>query len=172
MESAHASGKYIVRCFGPDGDLKWEDEIVNLVTTEGKNVALDTYLAGSAYTATGPFMGLISSTSYTGVNIADTMSSHSGWLEAGATDTPHYSGNRPTVAFNAASAGSKASSSPASFTFTGSGTVKGCFLAFDTGATHTVDDTGGKLYSAGLLSGGDKVVSSGFTLAVTYTASL
>lgn len=53
-------GRYVVECRGPDGEVKWTDTIENVVATVGKNLALDTFLAGSAYTVTGPFMGLIS----------------------------------------------------------------------------------------------------------------
>lgn len=172
QEQAKAKGQYHIKCFDKDGNLKWEDSIENLVTTVGKNLALDTYLGGSGYTVTGPFLGLISSVSYTAVAAADTMTSHAGWTEAGITNAPTYSGGRKTAVFSAAAAGSKALSSALSFAMTGAGTVKGCFLVFGTGAVATVDNTGGTLYSAGLFSGGDKVVTSGDTLNVSYTASL
>ena len=40
------------------------------------------------------------------------------------------------------------------------------------GAVSTHDSTAGTLYSAGLFSGGDKVVGSGDTLQVSYSTSL
>lgn len=147
------------------GDL---DTFDNLVTTVGKNDALDKYLAGSSYTAAW-YMGLISSTSYTAVAVGDTMSSHSGWLEAGSGNTPVYSqGARPTTAWSSASSGSKSLSSALTFSFTGSGTVKGCFI----NSVATKDGTTGILWSAGLFTGGDKTVANGDSLAVSYTASL
>jgi|ERR1051326_1303695 hypothetical protein len=172
LEAANAQGRYFVECFGSNGQLKWTDIIENTVTTVGKNLALDTYLAGSAYTVTGPFMGLISSTSYSAISAADTMSSHAGWLEAGLANTPTYTGNRKTAAWSSASSGSKALSAALSFAITGSGTVKGAFLVYGTGAVATKDDTNGTLYSAGLFSGGDKTVGNGDTINVSYTASL
>lgn len=171
-EQANAHGTYFVKCFDKDGNLKWEDTASNLVTTVGKNLALDTYLAGSAYTVTGPFMGLISSTSYTGVAAADTMSSHAGWLEAGLANAPTYTSPRKTAVWSSASAGSKALSASLSFVFTGSGAVKGCFMVFGTGALSTIDNTAGTLYSAGLFTGGDKTVVSTDTLAISYTTGL
>ena len=75
-EQAEAHGRYEVECIGADGKLKWRDTIENVVATVGKNLALDTFLAGSAYTVVGPFMGLISSVSYTAVAAGDTMASH------------------------------------------------------------------------------------------------
>lgn len=171
-EKAEARGWFTAQCFDKDGNLKWEDTFPNVVTTVGKNLALDTYLAGSAYTVTGPFMGLISSTSYTGVAAGDTMSSHAGWLEAGNANAPTYTSPRKTAAWSAASGGSKALSAALVFAITGSGTVKGCFLVYGSGAVSTIDNTSGTLYSAGLFSGGDKIVANGDTLNVSYTASL
>lgn len=171
-EQAHAHGCYHVQCWDKDGNLKWEDTAPNVVTTVGKNLALDTYLAGAAYTVTGPFLGLISSTSYTAVDVADTMSSHAGWLEAGTANAPTYTAPRKTAVWSAASSGSKALSAALSYAITGTGTVKGCFLVFGTGAVSTIDNTSGTLYSAGLFTGGDKAVISTDTLNVSYTASL
>lgn len=171
-EKAEAHGLFIIKCFDKDGCLKWDDTAENVVTTVGKNLALDTYLAGSSYTVVGPFMGLISSVSYSAVAAADTMSSHAGWTEAGVTNAPTYTVPRKTAAWSSAASGSKALSAALSFTMTGAGTVKGCFLVFGTGALSTVDNTAGTLYSAGLFTGGDKVVISTDVIQVSYTASL
>ena len=170
-EGVQAGGVYTVECYGADGALKWRDSFPNLVTTVGKNLLLDTLLGGSGYSVTGPYMGLIASGSYSAVAAGDTMSSHAGWLEAGGGNAPTYSGSRKTVSFSAASSGSKASSSAASFSITGSGTVKGGFLVLGSGASATVENTGGTLYSAGLFSGGDRAVTNGDTLNVSYAAS-
>ncbi len=171
-EKAEARGTYFIECFDKDGNLKWRDTAENVVTTVGKNLALDTYLAGSSYTVTGPYMGLISSTSFSAVAAGDTMASHSGWLEAGNANAPTYTSPRKTCAWSSASSGSKSLSAALSFAITGSGTVKGCFLVYGSGALTTIDNTAGTLYSAGLFTGGDKTVANGDTLNVSYTASL
>jgi hypothetical protein len=171
-EQAHATGHFTAWFVDENGVEQWREEFDNVVTTVGKNLALDTYLAGSSYTVTGPYLGLISSSSYSGVSAADTMSSHSGWLEAGNAHAPTYSGTRGTAAFSAASSGSKSLSSALSFSITGTGTVKGGFLVFGSGAVSTIDNTSGTLYSAGLFTSGDQPVTSGGSLNVTYTASL
>jgi hypothetical protein len=171
-EHAEAHGRYVIECIGADGKLKWREVIENVVATVGKNLMLDSSLAGAAYTVVGPFMGLISSVSYTAVAAGDTMASHSGWLEAGGTNAPTYSGNRKTAVWSASSAGTKALSAALSFAITSTGTVKGAFLTFGTGAVATKDDTGGVLWSAGTFSTGDKAVVNGDTLNVNYSTSL
>lgn len=145
----------------------------NVVTTVGKNLALDTYLAGSAYTVTGPYMGLIGAVSYgAGPVVGDTMASHGGWTEAGTTNAPTYTSPRKTCAWSAASSGSKALSAALTFAITGTGTAKGCFIVYGSGAVTTIDNTSGTLYSAGLFTGGDKAVTNGDSLAVSYSTSL
>jgi hypothetical protein len=171
-EQAEAHGRYEVECIGADGQLKWREVIENVVCTVGKNLMLDSALAGSTYTVVGPYMGLISSTSYTAVAAGDTMASHAGWLEAGGTNAPTYSGNRKTAVWSAATAGSKSLSAALSFAITSSGTVKGAFLNFGTGAVNTKDDTNGVLWSAGTFATGDKAVVNGDTLNCNFSTSL
>ena len=163
-EQVHASGTYKVQCHEYEGGpLLWEEEIINLVTTGGKNDLLDKYLAGSSYTAAW-YLGLISSTGYTtGVAAGDTAALHAGWTE----DQNYSQSTRPAASWNAASAGSKTLSAGAVFTMNGSTTIKGCFLI----ANSTKGGATGVLYSAGLFSGGDQPVVTGNTLTVTYTAS-
>jgi hypothetical protein len=148
------------------------DAFENLVTTVGKNLALDTLLGGAAYTVTGPYIGLISSISWSAVAAADTMAAHAGWTEAGTTNAPTYTIPRKTAAWSAATGGSKSLSANSSFAITGAGTVKGCFMVLGSGALNTIMNTAGTLYSAGTFSGGDKVVGNGDTLNVSYTASM
>jgi hypothetical protein len=171
-ERAEAHGRYTIECIGSDGRLKWRDTIDNVVCTVGKNLALDTFLAGTAYTVVGPYMGLISSTSYSAVAAGDTMTSHAGWLEAGGTNAPAYSGNRKTAVWSAATAGAKSLSAALSFAITSSGTIKGAFLCYGSGAVNTKDDTGGVLWSAGTFATGDKAVVNGDTLNCNYSSSL
>jgi len=171
-EQAAAHGVFTAECIGADGRVKWRDTFSNVVQTVGKNLMLDTAFAGAAYTVTGPYMGLISSTSYSAVSDGDTMASHAGWLEAGGTNAPTYTGNRKTAVWSAATAGGKALSAALSFAITGTGTAKGAFLVFGSGASATKDNTGGTLWSAGTFSTGDKAVVNGDTLSVNYSTSL
>lgn len=169
-EKVRIHGRFEVECRDKDGNLKWKDTIDNTTMDAGVRLALDTFLAGSGYTA-AVYMGLISSDTYSAINAADTMASHAGWREAGGSYAPTYT-TRKTCAWAAASSRSKALSAALPFTFTGGGTVKGAFLVYGSGASATVDNTGGVLYSAGLFTGGDKVVIATDILNVSYTASM
>jgi len=171
-ERMKIGGYYLVECVGADGQVKWRDHIENLVTTVGKNYLLECGLQASSLSTVGPYMGLISSTSYSAVAAGDTMASHAGWLEAGNANAPTYTAPRKTLAFSAASGGSKATSSAASFAITGTGTVKGAFLCYGSGASATKDNTSGTLWSAGTFTTGDKAVANGDTLNCVYSTSL
>lgn len=171
-EQVEAHGRYEIECVGQDGKIKWRETIENVVCTVGKNLALDTFLAGTSYTVTGPYVGLISSDTFSAVSAGDTMASHAGWLEAGGTNAPAYSGNRKTAAWSPATAGAKALSAALSYTITSAGAVKGAFVVYGSGASATKDNTGGILWSAGAFSTGDKAVVNGDTLNVNYSTSL
>lgn len=175
----HQEGKYdeaaaLLKSYEHMLEEKWNEDFENTVVTEGKTAMLE---AGFRTTTTvvGPYLGLISSVSYSTIVAGDTMASHAGWLEAGTTNAPQWttpaSGARGSPTMAAASAGSIAFSSAVSFSISTSGTIKGCFLVFSTGAVATNLSTAGKLWSAGLFSA-DKVVSNGDTLSVSYSTSL
>ena len=161
-ETIGVTGYYNVQCLDSNGQVKWTDTIENLVVTVGKNDLLDKYFAGSAYTAAW-YMGLVDGASTPTYDAGDTLASHAGWTESTA-----YSGsNRATVAWNAASAGSKASTAT-SFSINATATIAGALLT----VTQVRATTTGVLYSAGSFSGGNRSVVNGDTLNVTYTASV
>lgn len=163
-EATSISGYYTVECYGADGQLKWKDDIHNLVTTVGKNFTMDTTLGNTAGGAV--VMGLKGTGT---AAAADTQASHAGWLEVGLANAPTYSGNRKTPTFSAASGGTKSTSSAVVFSMTGSGTVAGCFI--NIGGSATIDNTTGTLFSAGDFTAGSKTVTSGDTLNVSYSAT-
>ena len=169
-EQVSVTGRYDVKCLDADGNLKWEDSIENLVVTVGKNDLLDKYFAGSAYTAAW-YMGLVDSASFSAYAAGDTLASHTGWLEYLNYTISGSSTNRATAAWNAASAGSKASTAT-TFTISGAGgTVLGAILC-TTQARNTSSNGGaGILYSAGSFAT-SRAVIAGDSLLVTYTASV
>jgi hypothetical protein len=167
-------GRFEAKCYDKDGNLKWEEVIDNLVVAVGKQLMLDTLLAGSSYTAT-VVMGLVGASPT--FSASDTQASHSGWTEVGGTNAPAYSGTRKTPTFSAStSSGSspsnvttKTTSAAVSFTFTSGGTVAGCFININ--GSSAQDNTTGTLYSAGSFTGGSKTVASTDQLNVTYSTT-
>jgi hypothetical protein len=166
-EKIQAGGVFHVQCLDKDGNLKWEDQMHNLVVNEGLQNMNTEYFKGSTYTAAF-FLGLItgpgSGTTYAA---ADTLASHAGWTEY--TD---YTGDRKAVTFGTATTADPSvisnSASPASFVISGGGgVVAGAFLCTVTSGTS------GVLFSeADFQSPGDRTVVAGDTLNVTYTFSL
>jgi hypothetical protein len=180
-EISKLEGYYTTQCFDKDGNLKWEDKIENTVVDAGKKLALDTFIAGSAYTVVGPFMGLISSVGWSAVAATDTMASHAGWYECGVDGShgPTVAARLTTNAGWSAATGSgtvsKSLSSALSFTIatvTGGTSVQGCFLVYGSGAVNTIGSTAGTLYSGGAFSGGAKTVAVNDIIQVSYTTSM
>lgn len=163
-ENGHIVGVYRVECLDADGNLRWADDIYNLVTTEGKNDLLDKYLAGSSWTTGTVYMGLKGAGT---AAAGDTLASHASWSELNISAS---SGARQSVSFAAASSGSKATSSAVSWSITSSGTVAGCFIAV--GGTSANGNTTGKLFSAGDFSGGSRAVVNGDTINVSYSVAV
>jgi hypothetical protein len=178
-EKIGMEGHYVAKCYDKDGNLKWEDIIENQVVQVGKILMLDTLFSGSAYTTVGPFMGLVNATPT--FSPTDTFSSHVGWTE-NTSYTYSGSGVRATVSFSGATGNNnttpgsnvatKQTSAAVAFTFTGSGTIAGCFIVTGTGATNAFSNTTtGTLYSAGSFTGGSKTVASTDQLNVTYSTT-
>ena len=175
-ESMGVEGYYHVECRDADGNLKWEETFPNLVVAVGKQLMFDTLLKGSSYTVVGPYLGLISGSGNT-FAAADTMSSHAGWSEF-TNYTVGGSAVRGTASFGSATSSgltpSNVTTSTASaitYTITGGGgTVGGCFLVTGSGASSTISNTSGTLYSAGAF-GTAKVTTAGDTVSVTYSTT-
>lgn len=161
MEAPHFT--FAFECFDSQGRLKWREDFRNLVTTGGKNNLLDTYFAGSAYTAAW-YLGLVDGGTTPTYAAADTMASHAGWTE----NQSYSNAARVTLAFAAASAGSKATSTNATFTINATATIAGGF----TTTVNTKGGTTGILYSAGSFTGGNRAVVNGDTLNVSGSWSV
>jgi len=167
-ETALALGQFNFECIGADGKVKWTGAVPNLVV----NVGL-AYMAGTALTSvaqvTSWFIGLYGAGASNTPAAADTMSSHAGWTEnvgysnatrVACTFVTATTAN-PSVATNTAS--------PASFSINATSTVGGAFLTSGSAKSGTA----GTLFSASdFTSPGDRAVTSGDTLNVTYTMSL
>lgn len=174
-ETVGMEGVYHVVCRDKDGNVKWEEQLPNLVNAVGKQLMLDTLLKGVSYTVVGPFLGLISGASPT-FSASDTLSSKS-WTEF-TNYTVGGSAVRGTAVFaSATSTGTTPSNVTTSaaaaitYTITGAGgTVGGCFLVTGSGASSTQGNTSGTLYSAGAFTTA-KITTAGDTVSVTYSTT-
>jgi hypothetical protein len=144
-----------VTCLDKDGNVKWEENKKNLITTVGLNHILDVEFHAATQVTTW-YIGLKAAGTPAAAN---TMSSHSSWAEL-----TNYSGNRKEWSEGAASNGSMTNGSSVDFTINGTATVAGAFL--NTAATGT----GGTLYGVVDFSSARSVIS-GDTLQVTVTVT-
>jgi hypothetical protein len=175
-ETVGIDGHYHVECRDAAGNLKWNEEFPNLVNAIGKQLMLNTLLAGTSYTTVGPFLGLIGTTSPT-FAASDTMTSHTGWTEF-VNYTVGGSAVRGTAVFSAATSSgttpsnvTTAAAAAITYTITGAGgNVTGCFLVTGSGASSTQSNTGGTLYSAGAFATA-KTTTAGDTVSVTYSTT-
>jgi hypothetical protein len=151
---------YVIECRDAAGNLRWLEEVENLIPDAGANDLLSKYLTGASYTAAW-YVGLIDNAGFTGLANGDTAASHPGWSEA----TYYSNANRPTLTLGAVSARSVSNSaSPATFNINASGTINGAFVV----STNTKNGTTGVLYGEASF-GSARSVLSGDTVNVTIT---
>jgi hypothetical protein len=124
-------------------------------------------MSASFFNATGYttalYFGLITGPgSGTTFAAADTLASHAGWSES------VFVGSRKAITFGTPTTATPSVTigTAAVFTVTSSATIAGAFV------TNASTGTSGVLFAEGDFTGGDKSVTTGDTLSVTYTFSL
>ena len=167
-QTLKAGGTFSAVCRDAQGNIKWTAEKHNLVVNVGLKDMNDKYFSGSGYTATW-YLGLYGAAASNTPAAGDTAASHSGWTEI----TPYSNSTRPAATFAAASTADPSvitnAASPAVYNVNATATVGGAFLI----SNDTKGGTTGILFSAADFSApGDRNVSSGDTITVTYTFSL
>jgi hypothetical protein len=175
-EGMGVDGFYHVECRDAQGNLKWAEEFPNLVVQAGKQLMLDTLLKGSAYSVVGPYLGLTNASLTPAAT--DTMTTLVGGGKEFIAYTVGGSAIRGTAVFGSAtSSGSTpsnvttSSATAITYTITGAGgTVYGCFLVTGSGASSTLSNTGGTLYSEGNFTTA-KTTTAGDTVSVTYSTT-
>ena len=163
-----------------DGRMLHAETVRNIITTEGKNNMLDVQFHNTTVRPTW-YIGLISITSYTAVAATDNydgINAANGWTEFTSYTDPANANSattRPAWTEGTAAASSITNASSVNFDITGTGTVKGLFLAGGTNAQTKSDSTSGSgntLWCATLFAGGDRAVINLDQLRITYTISL
>jgi hypothetical protein len=155
-------GAYKLVCLNPDGSVAWEESFPNGQTTAGLTHALATELGGGTQITTW-FVGLISATGFTGLNVADTTSSHTGWQEV----TSYNEATRPQWSPGAAAGGAITGPTANGFTLNASGTALGAFLC----SSSTKGGSSGVLWAHGEFSQPRQYVP-GQVLQGAYTCQL
>lgn len=148
-------------CLGPDGKIKWEENIHNLVAYVGKAFVIDTVFKGSGYTAAW-FLGLKGAGAPA---VGDTLATHPSWVEVAP-----YTGNRLAITFGTTSNSSNNAVNTASvvsyaITAAGPTTVAGGLIC------NVASGTSGTLYNAADFAA-SRSVAAGDTLNVTPTVQM
>lgn len=155
--------------YDSEGNLKWVEEIKNIVVNTGLDDILDKYWKGSGYTA-AHYVGLVTggTSPLPAYAAGDTMASHAGWTEqTNYTNSPDV---RPTLTLGSVSGQSvDNSASKASFSLAGASpdsiSIAGGFVTTDS----TKGGTSGTLIAVANFTGGTKSLNNGDTLNVTVT---
>lgn len=151
-------GRFGFTLYGPDGKPLRRWFTPNGTTLAGVNHALSVTLAAGTQ-ATTWYLGLISGTGFSSLNVSDTMSSHSGWTEL----TSYTESVRQTWSPGAPSGGIIINSTEAVFTINATVSVQGAFLV----SNSTKAGTTGTLWATGQFGSVQNLVS-GQTLGVKY----
>jgi hypothetical protein len=167
-EAVAAGGVFTIQCIGADGQIKWEENLKNLVVNQGLQDMNTKYFKGVSYTAAW-YIGLYGAAASNDPTAADTAASHPGFTEI----VPYSNATRPAATFGTATTADPSvisnSAAPAVYTINATATVGGAFLISD----NTKSGTAGVLFSASdFAAPGDRNVSSGDTIQITYTFSL
>ena len=152
-------GAYTLHHYDKNGNLLQSIKFNNGIVDAGVQHAYDcVFHAGSQITTW--FIGLIDNSGFTALANADTMASHAGWNEF----TTYTEATRVEWDEAATSGRTIASATPADFSITGSGTIKGGFLVSNSAKSGTT----GVLWSTGVFAN-PPTVANGETLKITYS---
>lgn len=154
-------------CRDPNGNIKWVEEVENLVPTQGLNHIIDVVLRNQSQNAAW-YVGLIDNAGFSAIAAGDTaaqIGGSNGWSESTAYDEAV----RQTLTLDAAAAGeSDNEGNEAVFTCsTNSTVIKGAFVV----SSSTKGGTAGTLFGAAAF-GTTKSLDDNDTLTVTVTVTV
>ena len=156
------SGYIAGRLFDKHGRLKRTFKGRNGVATVGLNELLNVGFRASA--SSSWYIGLVDNASFSAFAAADTMSSHSGWVES----VVYSDATRRQWSPAAASGGLLTNTaSVATFNINGSATLKGLFVT----SSNTKSGTAGVLWATGSFDSNQAVVNTD-VLELTYRVQL
>lgn len=154
-------GHFKVQHFDKDGNLKGTHEFPNGIVDVGMNHILDTQFTGSAGVSPW-YIGIVDNASFTAFANADTMSSHTGWIESSA----YTEATRQEWTEGAAASRSITNATTVDFSINATVTLKGIFVT----SNNVKGGTTGTLWSTAAFASNVSAVN-GDTLKITYTVS-
>lgn len=150
------SNKYVIECYGPTGNKKWEEKGTNLVVNKGLDHAL-CIITATAHVAAW-YVGLTATAA--AFVATDSATGHTGWTEV----QTYSEGVRPTYIPGAIAAQSvDNSANKAAFSINGTTTIGGAFMISD----NTKGGAVGILYGGATIAA--RSVANGDTVNVTIT---
>ncbi len=159
---AKGYGIWTFEIIGLDGKVRWRERRRNMTVNSGLSLAIRNLFAGSAQ-STNWYVGLISSSSFTGVAATDTIASHAGWTEfTGYAESTRQLWNKDTEASQAIT-----SLTATTTVINANGTLKGAFIVNE----NTKGGATGTLFATGLFSSARTVVA-GEVARFTYTFTM
>lgn len=134
---------YTVECIDKDGNVKWTEEVHNIIPTEGQNYFINASMANAVRYASW-YVGIYNN------NYAPVASDTMATLAVSGSENVSYSeATRPAFTLNAVANGLVTNyDNPAEFTFTADSTVRGGFIT----SSSVKGGTTGLLLSAALFS--------------------
>lgn len=154
-------GKFQCEHYDKNGNLIGVYDLPNQVTNQGKNSWLGIMFHADTQ-ITAWYIGLVDNSGFTSFNVADTMASHTGWVEFQS-----YSGAARVAWGPAASSGNSITNTVAAvFNITAAGTLQGIFVT----SSNTLGGTVGTLWT-GASFAATVAVNNGDQLKITYTVN-
>lgn len=161
-DGAKVTGYYTVRCRDAEGNLKWEEDVFNLLTTEGLNMLMDVGLGGVTASATWYIAPYTTGVPALGNNYASPVVVES---------TNYDEANRVTWTPQTAVAGSVTAASSVAFTWNGTDTLNGLMVVNVATKGDTVD-AAGIMYSQGAFQEGSRSLVPTDVIDVNYTCTV
>lgn len=181
MISIKECGVFVFKLYDQEGNLLEEKRASNMLTSEGSARMLNLSFNSSAAGGQTSYVGLIDNSGYSAIAIADEAAdirqtgtaAAQGWTEIldASNYTARQAGTFGVTDNGGTATASKATWTDATFTFSGSHTLKGAFVANNStvGANSGANDA---LIATAIFSTGVIAVDATTTLKVTFEMTL
>lgn len=161
MAKAKLKGRFTIQHFNAAGDLIGSYRFPNGIVDVGINHILETEFNGGAAISSW-YIGLVNNAGWSAFANADTMASHSGWVET----ADYAESTRPEWTAGTAAGRAITNAATVDFSINATVTIKGIFITSGSAKSGTT----GTLWSTAAFAS-PVSANNGDTLKVTYTVS-